>query len=282
MRIYDDGFKQNRKIKLRGHPDAAKVKEVNLDTKKDDGQIELNLTQFKLPIGEHPLYLVTTIKGKYKRESDETKKAADEAVKKADEAAKAAAAEVKKTEGEYNAIKDKKDAPEDQKKQKKVAMDAAKKKSTQAESAKKQAQDHAKKVAEHNKPKDVNETFFSPPFTVRVTKAPIKFTSMPEINLKAGEEVQWKVAIDRLYDYKDAVTLNLALPGNLKGVTLKKANIDKDKTEAQLGFKASDKATPGDFVAKLDATLKVNGQTIKLSEEVKVKIEAAPAEQAGS
>ena len=44
----DDGFKQNRKIKVRGHPDASKVKEVSLDTKKDDGQIELNLAQFKL------------------------------------------------------------------------------------------------------------------------------------------------------------------------------------------------------------------------------------------
>ena len=95
-------------------------------------------------------------------------------------------------------------------------------------------------------------------------------------------EIQWKVAIERLYEYKDAVTLNLALPGNLKGVTLKKANIDKDKTEAQIGFKASDKATPGEFLAKLDASLRINGQTIKLSEEVKVKVQAAPTEQAGS
>jgi len=278
----DVGFKQNRKIKLRGHPDASKVKEVSLDTKKDDGQIELNLAQFKLPVGEHPLYLATTIKGKYKRESDEAKKAADDAVKKADEDAKKAIAEAKKAESEYNGIKDKKDATQDQKNKMRLAMDTAKKKSSEAEAAKKKAQDYAKKVTEHNKPRDVNETFYSPPFVVRVTEAPIKFTSMQEIQLKTGEEIQWKVAIERLYEYKDAVTLNLALPGNLKGVTLKKANIDKDKTEAQIGFKASDKATPGEFLAKLDASLRINGQTIKLSEEVKVKVQAAPTEQAGS
>ena len=34
---------RTEKLNFEGHPDASKVKEVSLDTKKDDGQIELNL-----------------------------------------------------------------------------------------------------------------------------------------------------------------------------------------------------------------------------------------------
>jgi hypothetical protein len=278
----DNGFKQNRKIKLRGHVNAAKVKEVSLDTKKDEGLIDLNLTQFKLPVGEYPLYLSTLIKGKYKRATDETKKTAEEASKKAVEEAKIAAEATKKAEADYNAIKDKKEVPNEEKEKKRVTMDEFKKKSTSAETLKKEAQEVVKRITEENKPKDVNETFYSPPFVLRVTEAPIKLKPMQAIQIKAGEKINAKVAIERLYEFKDAVTLNLVLPKNLKGVTLKKTNIEKEKTETELNLTAGKKVTAGDFIAKLEASVKVNNQTIKLSQEVNIKVQSAPEEKAKS
>ncbi|MBT5378611.1 MAG: hypothetical protein HOL08_06125 [Opitutae bacterium] len=276
----DNGFKQNRKIKLRGHVNATKVKEVNLDTKKDEGLIDLNLTQFKLPVGEYPLYLSTLIKGKYKRATDETKKTAEETSKKAVEEAKIAAEATKKAEADYNAIKDKKEVPKEEKEKKRVAMDELKKKSISAEARMKEAQEVFKVITEENKPKDVNETFYSPPFVLRVTEAPIKLKSIQAIQIKAGEKINTKVSIERLYEFKDAVTLNLVLPKNLKGITLKKNNIEKEKIETELNLTAGPKVTAGDFIAKLEASVRVNNQTIKLSQEVNIKVEAAPEEKA--
>ncbi len=277
----DDGFKQNRKVKVRGHELLAKVKEINLDTKKDDGVFELNLTQTKFPVGEYPLYLTTLIKGKYKRETEERKKAADEAAKKADQEAKAAVAAAKKAEAEYNAVKNKKDAPDAEKKEKQMALEAAKKKSSQAEAHKKRAQDRAKQMANGVKPVDVNETFYSPSFILRVTDAPIKLKPLQAIKIKAGEKVDWNIGIERLYEFKDVVNLNLVLPKGAKGVTIKKGSIAKEKNDGTVNLTAGKTVTAGDFVAKLEATLRLNNQNIKLSGDVKLKVEAAPKEKAG-
>ena len=51
----DDGFKQNRKIKLRGHPDASKVKEVIQTLRKTMGK-RTQLSTIQTPVGEHLLY----------------------------------------------------------------------------------------------------------------------------------------------------------------------------------------------------------------------------------
>ena len=56
----------------------------------------------------------------------------------------------------------------------------------------------------------------------------------------------------------------------------------KEKTETELNLTAGQKVTAGDFIAKLEASVKVNNQTIKLSQEVNIKVEAAPEEKAKS
>ena len=95
-----EAFKAATKVKIYGHQGFSKVKEVNVDPKKkNEGTIELNLSQAKLPAGEYPLFCSAQVKGKYKMFSEEEAKKATEDAKNVDESlktAKTAAADAKK------------------------------------------------------------------------------------------------------------------------------------------------------------------------------------------
>ena len=77
------------------------------------------------------------------------------------------------------------------------------------------------------------------------------------------------------------VNLNLVLPKGAKGVTIKKGSIAKEKNDGTVNLTAGKTVTAGDFVAKLEATLRLNNQNIKLTGDVKLEVQAAPKEEAG-
>ena len=276
----DEGFKQARKVKINGHTLLAKIKEVNVDTKKDEGEIALNLTQAKLPVGEYPLYLSGLIKGKYKLYTDEQKKEIDQMVKDTDKASKEAAAASKKADTEYNAIKSKKDVPNEEKEAKQKASEDAKKKAKMLADKLKAMQEEAKTVAAGVKPKDINEFFYSPSILLRVTPSPVKFKKFETVKLEQDSKFEWKPTIERLYEYADAVTVTVTIPKEAKGVSVKNGNIAKDKTEGSLQFTCAKTAVPGKYKAQLKATLRVNNQTITLNEEVPLEVTEKPAEAA--
>ena len=63
-----DGFKGiDKKVKCLGHSTLSKFKDFTLAKNKADGTFNLNLNTYKLPVGEHVLYLRTQVKGKYSR-----------------------------------------------------------------------------------------------------------------------------------------------------------------------------------------------------------------------
>jgi hypothetical protein len=63
----DEGFKQARKVKINGHAHVAKVKEVNVDTKNDEGEVELKLTEAKFPVGESKANTNSTLKNRKRK-----------------------------------------------------------------------------------------------------------------------------------------------------------------------------------------------------------------------
>lgn len=273
----DEGFKQARKVNINGHSLLAKIKEVNVDTKKDEGEIVLNLTQAKFPVGEYPLYLSGLIKGKYKLYTEEQKKQIDQKVKDTDKASKDAAAEAKKAEADYNAIKSKKEVAAEEKTNKQKASEDAKKKAKMLADKLKALQEEAKEVAAGVKPKDINEFFYSPSILLRVTPAPVKFKKFETVKIEQDSKLEWKPAIERLYEFTDAVTVSLTVPKEAKGLSVKNGNIAKGKNEGSLQFTSAKDAVPGKYKAQLKATLKVNNQTITLNEEVPLEIvEKAP------
>jgi hypothetical protein len=286
-----DAFKASTKVKIFGHAGFAKVKEITVDPKKkNEGTIDLNLAQAKLPAGEYPLFCSAQVKGKYKVFSEEEAKKASEDAKKVDEslkAAKTAAAEAKKAlaEGKKKLDQAKKAKEEGQLAQaEKEYMELESKtkdadaKAKRLENKKKSADALAKKMTDASKkPKDVTVTLFTNPFTLKVREVPMEMKPLEEQTLKAGEKATVDLAIDRLFGFADAVSFKLVAPREAKGVSAKAASIAKDGYATTLEVVTSATATPaGEYECKLEGTLKFNNQNLKFTKSFVLKVEPAP------
>ena len=421
------GFKAvDKKVKCLGHSALSKFKDVTFAKNKDDATLDLNLNTYKLPVGEHVLYLRTQVKGKYSRvtkaridaakeeqkkadavaaEADKVAKAAateltaakaaatkgaaakaasdkalataktvqanaqkafDAAAKAAkdaeaaaaaaktaaakttaaftaaDNAAKAAEANSKKIAGDANkkpaekqaaakAATDKRTIANTAKAadtkakaaqvtaDKKVTatktaantaktaldkaaaatkaaetkataaakvatdtkakQDAAQKKNDDlvakkktADAAKAAAAANTKKLTDAAKPKDITATFFSTPITVKVTAAPIDLKPVAASQVKQGEKVELTVKLERKYGFADPVTVGVALPKGTSGLTISKLTIAKDQKTGKITITANDKATVGDLALNVEATMKLQNQTIKVAQPLKLKV----------
>lgn len=177
-------FAADLQVKLIGHSAFAKFKDVTIKGKDKESKFTLDLKAYKLPIGEHSLYLRTQSKGKY-RANPEAAAAATAASKAAEAAAKTAAESVAKAKAGLaaadKAVKDADAKSEDEKKKLAEARAAAGKALAAAEAtaktaeATKAAAAAAAKAAEARaKAKDVTATFYSTPIRVKVNAAPTK------------------------------------------------------------------------------------------------------------
>jgi hypothetical protein len=378
-----DAFKAATKVKLYGHAGFAKIKEITVDPKKkNEGTIDLNLAQAKLPVGEYPLFCSAQVKGKYKIFSEEEAKGATEDAKKVDESlkvAKAATAEAQKAldgakkkideakaagkeaeaelaKANKNLIKasadwesSEKQAKEAEQKAKTVLADAGKPqaekdaaqkvfndqrerandlkvvlgkiraeqikpneqkkadagkalvsseqavkqaeqrqkdaaaKTTRLEDKKKKADALAKKMTDASKtPKEITVTLFTNPFTLKVHEAPLELKPLGKQIVKAGDNVQLDLSIDRLFGFVDQISFKFVPPREAKGVSAKIATIAKDSYAATLVVVTSATATPpGEYECKLEGTLKFNNQNVKFIQSFVLKIEPAPESKKG-
>ena len=147
---------------------------------------------------------------------------------------------------------------------------AAKKKA--ADAAKVAAAANTKKLTDAGKPKDITATFFSTPITVKVTSAPIDLKPVAAGQVKQGEKVEFTVNFTRKYDFKDPVTVGVALPKGTSGLTISKLTIAKDQATGKFTITATDKATVGDLALNVEATMKLQKQTIKVIQPLKLKV----------
>jgi len=123
-------------LKLAGHPELEKAKELAVPERATNATFELNLAETKLPPGRHTLWLQGTVAGKYRNQP---------------EAVTAADAELKAAE---------------------QALAQAKEPEKAAAMTRKQAAENARKAAEERaKPRDVTVPLYSAPFVVEVTPA---------------------------------------------------------------------------------------------------------------
>ena len=148
---------------------------------------------------------------------------------------------------------------------------------------KKEAADFSKLMTERSKPKDVTHTFYSTPIIVKVVPAPIELVPIAApAPLKAGEKIEIKVSIKRLFGFNEPVTVSLAVAGNPKGVTIPNVTIAKDLSEATIVINADAKSAAGDFTGTVEASLKLNGTDLKVATPLALKVIAAPAAAAAT
>jgi len=269
----DGGFKGvDKKMKLLGHSALSKFKDATFAKNKDEGIIDLNLNSYKLPVGEHVLFLRTQVKGKYSRVPKARIDAAKEAQKKADGAAAEADKAAKAVAAELAAVNKKKDATAEQKAATKKKNDEAAAKKKAADGAKAAAAANTKKLTDAGKPKDITATFYSKPITVKVMPAPIELKPVAAGQVKQGEKVEFTVNFTRKYDFKDPVTIGVALPKGTSGLTVAKLTVAKDQATGKFTITANDKASVGDLALNVEATMQLQKQTIKVTQPLKLKV----------
>ena len=80
-------FNETLKIKASGLAALDALKELEVSSKTNSAILELDLTQQKIPAGNHSFYLVAQTQGKYRKQTAEEVKAAEEAAKQAEKTA---------------------------------------------------------------------------------------------------------------------------------------------------------------------------------------------------
>lgn len=78
------------KLKPAGIPPVDPMKEIDVNNKTNETMLTLDLTQLKIPVGTHTIYLQAQTKGKYRKLTPEEIKTAETAMKSADETVKLA------------------------------------------------------------------------------------------------------------------------------------------------------------------------------------------------
>ena len=75
LKIQRNGeYNEKLKLKVHGLAAFAKVAELEVDAKKTDPVLEVDLAKFKVPVGNHRLHFETTTKGKYHHPPEKDKK----------------------------------------------------------------------------------------------------------------------------------------------------------------------------------------------------------------
>jgi hypothetical protein len=262
-------FNATLKLKAAGFSSLDSLKELDVDAKTNRVVLEIDLAQQKVSAGTHRFYLQTQTKGKYSSKA-EAVRAAEAEAKQAEKAATEAAAEAKKAAEAATAA-----AKADT-----AAKEAADKASAEAAARSKDlgrkkdaAAKRAKEISDAAKPRDATVTFYSVPITIKVAPAPITLAAGDTpVDLRPGARIEIPVTIHRLYEFNDVVEITLIVPKDVKGFTAQKVVIAKDQNEGKMVVEAAADATAGDHKFIIQASLKLNNQSLQVEAARTVKV----------
>jgi hypothetical protein len=230
-------------------------KEFEVDGKATNANVELDVNQAKLAVGEHHVIVLAQTSGKYKRLTPEEIKRTEEQVKSANEQIAAADKEIASLNEQQKSAEEKKKAElAEQVKQKQTKKDSL---NAQIKSWNQQIQ-----------ASDVNFTVYCSALHIKITPAPIQFASAPSMSLKRGAKTELTIQMKRLYGYKDAIELALVMPKEIKGISVPKVSIPGDQAECKLVFESAADATMGEKKATLVAIAKLNNQELKIEQAI--------------
>ncbi|HXG46696.1 MAG TPA: hypothetical protein VNO52_03655 [Methylomirabilota bacterium] len=161
-------------VKLRpaGSPALESAKEFEVDAKATNATLVLDLTQHKLPVGSHTLYLQVETKGRHRRASVEEEKAAQEAARQAEKEAAEFEAAAAKAKDYAQAVNKDETATEETRTKATKAAEEAIQRAREAGARREATAKRAKDLAERAKPREVAIASHSLPIRVRVIDPP--------------------------------------------------------------------------------------------------------------
>jgi hypothetical protein len=151
-------------------------------------------------------------------------------------------------------------------------------KSSDAEKRKTAAQASAKEAVEKAKVREVTTTFYSPPIEVRIRPAPIHLTLPPlDHPLSPGATVELPFTVERLFGFAEEVVLRFNPPKELSELKAEPVTLAKDQVKAAFLVRAPATLPAGQHKISIQATLKFNGQELKLEEPFALAIAPKPS-----
>ena len=266
--VRDAEFPEALKLKVVGHAAFDKMKEVDVPVKGTNATIELDIAASKLAAGTYYFTLQTQAKGKYRRVPLSEVQAVEAKAKEAEKSATEAAAAVKAASEQVSKAAD----PGAKAAAEKAATEAKAKAQT-ADAKKTEMSARAKEMAQKSQPKEVIDTFYSDLVTVRVVAAPFTLAPVTAAPLDQGAKIEIPVNLTRLFGYADPIEVDLA-PQSVKGVTAAKITVAKDQAQVKFVIEAAATAAAGEHPLRLQATVKINGQTLIAEQPFTLKIAA--------
>lgn len=161
----------------------------------------------------------------------------------------------------------------------KTDADAASKKATdmqkKADAYVKKADAALKSVTAKNKTADINLYVTSTPVKLRVHSHPLKINapSTAAGKLQPEKTLEVPVSIERLYGFADKVDIEFTPPSGVKGISVARVSIDKNKKDAKLTFKAGKDLTPGSHTGTLKFRLRFNNVTLEAQQPITIQAE---------
>ena len=145
-------------------------------------------------------------------------------------------------------------------------------KAKQAGAEKDAAAGRAKETAQKTQAKDVTAVVYSPRFELRVAPSPITLAASVPAVAEVGRKVAVPVSITRFFSYDDAVEVILTPPKGISGIKGAKGTIGKEQTQTTLTVETSSEAPAGRHPLQLQASLRLNGQELKVEQTLEIQL----------
>ncbi len=128
-------------------------------------------------------------------------------------------------------------------------------------------------------PRGINIHVPSNPVLIRVTEFPLQVKSCPDaVTVRQGEKTEIPVEIERLYDFKSAVNLQMQATPGVAGVNLSNGNVPEGQPAGKLELTAQSNAALGSHAFTLRLQMNFNGQNLVMERPIQVTITEAAAE----
>jgi hypothetical protein len=110
--------------------------------------------------------------------------------------------------------------------------------------------------------RDVRDTVFSAPITVKLEPSPVFLTSPAEITVAPGAKAECAVKIERRYGFAEAVELSLRVPEGAKFLTAAKVSAPKEAGEVKPVIECAAGTAAGKYTCTLEAKCNWNGEEL--------------------
>jgi hypothetical protein len=113
--------------------------------------------------------------------------------------------------------------------------------------------------------------------TFKITPSPITFAATAPPAVKQGAQVEFPIKLTRLYNYAEAVQLQIALPAGVAGINIPAVTIPAGQVDGKIVVQAAANATPGTHQLSIKAIATLNGQQVAIDQPVNLVVEKVEA-----